>query len=54
MLRCPVCDSVRVVLVLGGESCAFCGRCGARWVQEGGRRSGIERRRRGAPVDRPA
>jgi len=55
MLRCPVCESVRVVLVLNGERRAFCGACGARWVQDGSRQSAIERRpRREAPVDRPA
>lgn len=55
MLRCPVCDSIRVVLVLNGAQKAFCGRCGSRWVQDGSRQSSVERRsRRGPSMDRPA
>jgi len=33
--RCPVCQSVRIVIVVGPERRAFCTACGARWMQEG-------------------
>ncbi|HEX6262694.1 MAG TPA: hypothetical protein VF097_07595 [Actinomycetota bacterium] len=52
MLRCPVCNSIRVVMVLKGESRAFCARCGARWVQNGGRQTDV--RRGDTPADHPA
>jgi Zn-finger nucleic acid-binding protein len=35
MVRCPVCESVRVVIVVAPARRAFCIRCGTRWVQEG-------------------
>jgi hypothetical protein len=36
--RCPVCGSLKVILVVSPTRRAFCGRCGARWLQEGGGR----------------
>jgi hypothetical protein len=41
--QCPVCESRRVVLVLSPDPRAFCVICGARWVQEGSRQTGIEK-----------
>ena len=35
MSRCPVCQSVRIVVVIGASRRAFCTKCGARWIQEG-------------------
>lgn len=35
MVRCPVCESARVVVVLSPSRRAFCVRCGSRWIQEG-------------------
>jgi Zn-finger nucleic acid-binding protein len=35
MVRCPVCESARVVIVLSPTRKAFCVRCGSRWIQEG-------------------
>jgi hypothetical protein len=43
MSRCPVCRSVRIVLILGATRRAFCTRCGARWVQEGVEQRAVER-----------
>ncbi len=35
MPKCPVCGSVRVVIVVGRSRRAFCSQCGARWAQWG-------------------
>ncbi|HEV8682212.1 MAG TPA: hypothetical protein VGS09_05460 [Actinomycetota bacterium] len=43
MARCPVCGSVRIVIVVGPERRAFCARCGARWVQDGSQQRNIQR-----------
>lgn len=43
MSRCPVCQSVRIVIVLGSTRHAFCTRCGARWIQEGAEQRAIQR-----------
>jgi hypothetical protein len=37
MLRCPMCDSARIVVVIDTGRRAFCTACGARWIQEGSR-----------------
>ena len=51
MSRCPVCQSVRIVVVLSPARRSFCARCGSRWIQDGSHPRGIER---GAdPADRP-
>ncbi|MBI4261871.1 MAG: hypothetical protein HY658_15060 [Actinobacteria bacterium] len=34
-VRCPNCDSTRIVVVLAPRRHAWCNTCGARWVQEG-------------------
>jgi len=36
VVRCPVCESARVVIVVAPRRRAFCVRCGSRWIQEGG------------------
>ena len=55
MTRCPVCQSLQVVIVVGlsprassGASArppgnARCSQCGARWVQRGSEQRAIER-----------
>jgi Zn-finger nucleic acid-binding protein len=43
MTRCPVCRSVRIVVVLTSARLAFCTRCGARWIQEGSEQRAIQR-----------
>jgi ribosomal protein S27E len=51
VVRCPVCGSLRVVIVLSAERRASCARCGARWAQEGGYQRAVRRnpsRRRAA------
>ena len=35
MIRCPVCESTSVRIVLSSTRRATCSACGARWVQEG-------------------
>jgi hypothetical protein len=35
MPRCPVCDSVRIIIIVNLERRAFCPECGSRWKQEG-------------------
>ena len=43
MSRCPVCRSVRIVLILGATRRAFCTKCGARWIQDGAEQRAVER-----------
>jgi hypothetical protein len=43
MSRCPVCHSVRVVIVIGPTRRAFCTKCGARWIQEGSVQRSVQR-----------
>lgn len=51
MPRCPVCQSARIVIVIGSNPRAFCAACGARWVQEGA----VQRKvRPSAAAPRPA
>jgi uncharacterized paraquat-inducible protein A len=42
MSRCPICKSVRIVIVLSDARRAFCTRCGTRWVQDGAEQRGIQ------------
>jgi Zn-finger nucleic acid-binding protein len=44
MSRCPVCRSVRVVLLIGPTRRAFCTHCGSRWIQDGSVQRAIQRR----------
>lgn len=50
MPRCPCCDSPRIVIVLSPNPRAFCGVCGATWIQEGA----LQRNVRAAGAPRPA
>jgi Zn-finger nucleic acid-binding protein len=43
MARCPVCESVRVVIVVAPFPRAFCAKCGARWIQEGSAQRHVQR-----------
>ena len=43
MARCPVCQSVRIVIVVSPERRAFCTACGTRWIQEGSRQRAVKR-----------
>jgi hypothetical protein len=42
MSKCPICKSVRIVIVLSDTRRAFCTRCGTRWFQEGPEQRGIQ------------
>gem|GEM_PF-5168295 len=46
MSRCPICQSVRIVVVVSLERKAFCTACGSRWVQDGSEQRSV---RRGQP-----
>ena len=35
MVRCPVCESATVTVVLNSKSHASCACCGSTWIQEG-------------------
>ena len=41
MSRCPVCQSVRIVIVVSPQRRAFCTACGAKWIQEGSVQRGV-------------
>jgi hypothetical protein len=43
MSRCPVCRSVRIVIVVSPQRRAFCTTCGSRWLQEGSAQRGVKR-----------
>jgi Zn-finger nucleic acid-binding protein len=43
MATCPVCQTPRIVVVIGSTRRAFCTRCGARWIQEGAVQRAVER-----------
>jgi len=43
MSRCPVCQSVRIVIVVNPQRRAFCTACGARWTQQGSEQRGVQR-----------
>ena len=42
MVRCPVCESARVVVVLSSKRRAYCVKCATKWIQEGELQSFIE------------
>jgi hypothetical protein len=42
MSRCPVCRSVRIVIVVSPERRAFCTACGAKWTQEGSKQRAVK------------
>ena len=43
MIRCPVCESSRVVVVVSPARRAFCARCSTRWIQEGSVQRAVRR-----------
>ncbi len=43
MLKCPVCESNRIVIVVSPERRGFCSKCGSRWKQQGASRTHIQR-----------
>jgi hypothetical protein len=43
MQRCPVCDSVQIVIVVSPWPHAWCDRCGSRWIQEGTEQRAVHR-----------
>jgi transposase-like protein len=47
MPRCPVCESVSIVVVISPRPRAFCATCGSRWVQEGGYQRAVRPTARG-------
>jgi anti-sigma B factor antagonist len=42
-VECPVCHSVRIVVILDGQRRAFCSNCGARWDQRGSEQTRVMR-----------
>jgi Zn-finger nucleic acid-binding protein len=52
LIRCPVCESATVTIVLNSTPHASCGRCGATWIQEGSWQRSIQSPRpRSLPLD---
>jgi len=43
VVRCPVCESVRIVIIVSPQRRAFCTACAARWVQEGSEQRSVKR-----------
>jgi uncharacterized paraquat-inducible protein A len=43
MIRCPACQTPRVVVVLEKASHGRCVRCGVKWVQDGSHQRHIRR-----------
>jgi Zn-finger nucleic acid-binding protein len=43
MLRCPLCGSALVTIVLGLYPLALCATCGARWTQDGDQQRLLDR-----------
>src|SRR3989442_10285663 len=41
--RCPVCESLQIVIVISPWPRAWCDRCGARWIQEGSEQRAVHR-----------
>jgi len=41
MPRCPVCDSMRVIIIVNRDRHAFCPECGSRWKQEGSQQRNV-------------
>jgi hypothetical protein len=50
MSRCPVCHSVRIVVVLTPDRRSFCAQCGSRWIQEGSHQRSVERSAEREPI----
>ena len=54
MVRCPVCESLRIVVVVSPDPRAFCAACGARWIQQGSLQRAVRRSRLRLVSERPA
>src|SRR5437016_4529278 len=50
LVRCPVCDSATVTVVLDSKRHASCACCGATWIQEGSWQRSIRPARAKAPL----
>ena len=53
MVRCPVCQSARVVVLLSTRRKAYCVRCSTKWVQDGAVQHSIEPGVPAAPAGAP-
>ncbi len=53
MVRCPVCESARVVVVVAASPRAFCVKCSSKWIQEGSRQRAVRPGVPAAPAIRP-
>ncbi|MDP9343228.1 MAG: hypothetical protein M3Q23_14285 [Actinomycetota bacterium] len=53
MVKCPVCESARVVVVLAPSPRAFCVKCSTKWIQEGSHQRAIRPGVPAAPAIRP-
>lgn len=43
MLKCPSCESKRIVIVVSPQRRGFCTECGSRWTQRGASQTRIQR-----------
>jgi uncharacterized paraquat-inducible protein A len=43
MPRCPVCESIRIVVIVSPKRRAFCPECGSRWRQDGSHQWNVQR-----------
>ena len=53
MVKCPVCESARVVVVLAPSPRAFCVKCSTKWIQEGSIQRAVRPGVPAAPIIRP-
>jgi hypothetical protein len=53
MVRCPVCESARVVVMLARSPRAFCVKCSTKWIQEGSVQRAVRPGVPAAPAIRP-
>ena len=53
MVRCPVCESARVVVVLSSKRRAYCVKCSSKWIQDGNVQRAIQSGVPAAPAVTP-
>jgi hypothetical protein len=53
MVRCPVCESARVIIVISPTRRGQCVRCSARWIQEGSHQTQIQLPKTNPEPDQP-
>jgi len=53
MVRCPICQSARVVIVLSTRRRAYCVKCASKWIQDGDVQRAIEPGVPAAPIVTP-